>query len=294
MVIASLVLASLLITTGVVFALGMGAVNQGTNSTAEGDFSTVGGGRFNNASGGDFAEFDSNTASGFESTVGGGFRNKAIGEGSTVSGGGDFDEGCQCPGNTAEGDLATVGGGTKNSASDFASTVAGGDANAASGSHSTVPGGALNNAAGDYALAAGFRAKANHQGTFVWADSTGQDFASTGANQFLIRAAGGVGIGTNSPNQLLVVGDSFASSTSGKRVTIGNKSGGPDLILGKIIIKELLFCGSTKTTIWNWGLSVAEATMAIPWLPRPVESALAQPLRRNDFMSMAMCGLISS
>jgi hypothetical protein len=33
----------------------------------------------------------------------------------------------------------------------------------------------------------------------VWADSTNADFTSTGPDQFLIRAAGGVGIGTNAP-----------------------------------------------------------------------------------------------
>jgi len=39
----------------------------------------------------------------------------------------------------------------------------------------------------------------------VWADSTNADFASTAANQFLIRASNGVGIGTNSPEGLLHV-----------------------------------------------------------------------------------------
>ena len=42
-------------------------------------------------------------------------------------------------------------------------------------------------------------------GTFVWSDAASAgpsglpEFTSTGPNQFLIRAAGGVGIGTNSP-----------------------------------------------------------------------------------------------
>jgi hypothetical protein len=48
LIIASLVLVALLITTGVVVALGTGAVNQGTDSTTEGDFSTVSGARNNN------------------------------------------------------------------------------------------------------------------------------------------------------------------------------------------------------------------------------------------------------
>ena len=67
----------------------------------------------------------------------------------------------------------------------------------------TVPGGGLNVALGTVSFAAGYRAKANHQGAFVWGDSTPADFASTGNNQFLIRASGGVGIGTNSPQAQL-------------------------------------------------------------------------------------------
>jgi len=75
--------------------------------------------------------------------------------------------------------------------------VGGGEYNFASGANSTVPGGSQNTAAGDYSFAAGHNAKANHQGSFVWADSSGGDFASTANNQFLIRAT--VGIGTTTP-----------------------------------------------------------------------------------------------
>jgi hypothetical protein len=69
----------------------------------------------------------------------------------------------------------------------------------------------LNHATGTESFAAGYNARANHDGTFVWNDrsvTTDNDsLVSTAANQFLIRAAGGVGIGTNSPdNQLTVVG----------------------------------------------------------------------------------------
>ncbi len=72
-----------------------------------------------------------------------------------------------------------------------------------------------------HSAAAGYRAKANHKGTFVWADSKDAVFVSTGENQFLIRAAGGVGIGTNNPNptqreepyQLYVKGDVYIEGT---------------------------------------------------------------------------------
>jgi hypothetical protein len=81
--------------------------------------------------------------------------------------------------------------------------VGGGGYNTAGGYAGTVGGGLENSAAGHYSFAAGYRAKANHEGTFVWNDRSivgGNDsLVSTGDNQFLIRAAGGVGIGTNSP-----------------------------------------------------------------------------------------------
>jgi hypothetical protein len=68
-----------------------------------------------------------------------------------------------------------------------------------------VPGGIANEAAGVNSFAAGQRAKANHDGTFVWGDQISADFTSTGANQFLIRAVGGVGIGRNAPTHQLDV-----------------------------------------------------------------------------------------
>lgn len=49
-------------------------------------------------------------------------------------------------------------------------------------------------AAGQYSFAAGWRAKANHSGAFVWADSTNADFASAAANTFNVRAGAGARI----------------------------------------------------------------------------------------------------
>ncbi len=80
------------------------------------------------------------------------------------------------------------------------SSIAMGHNTAANGFSSTAMGSGTT-AAGDFSLAAGSGASANHPGTFVWADYIvpGADFASTGSNQFLIRASGGVGIGKNNP-----------------------------------------------------------------------------------------------
>ena len=107
--------------------------------------------------------------------------------------------------NTAGEDYSTVAGGLGNTASGAVSAVGGGSNNAASGDASTVAGGVLNTASGDHSFAAGRRAKAVHDGAFVWADSTDADFSSTDHNQFLIRASGGVGIGTSSPSEQLDV-----------------------------------------------------------------------------------------
>ncbi|MCH8840806.1 MAG: hypothetical protein IH831_09070, partial [Planctomycetes bacterium] len=60
----------------------------------------------------------------------------------------------------------------------------GGIANTAGGLYATVPGGRLNTAAGDYSLAAGRRAKALHNGSFVWGGATDSDFSSTANDQF--------------------------------------------------------------------------------------------------------------
>ena len=171
-------------------------------NTASGLYATVSGGRLNTASGsratlGGGAD---NTASGVLATVGGGTGNTAGGYGSTVGGG---------TGNTATGSsptaifdgAATIGGGSRNTATGRYSTVGGGDRNNASGERSTVPGGILNHTRGDFSFAAGYNARAIHRGTFVWSEPRNQSdsLLSTAANQFLIRASGGVGIGTNQP-----------------------------------------------------------------------------------------------
>jgi len=90
---------------------------------------------------------------------------------------------------------ATVGGGWQNTASGSNATVGGGYSNTVSGNGATVGGGVLNTAAGDYSFVVGRRAKnanAAHDGVFLFADSSNFDFASTAANQFRVRATGGV------------------------------------------------------------------------------------------------------
>jgi hypothetical protein len=148
-----------------------------------------------------------NRVTGDFGAIGGGLNNQAgdndgnpdTGQYATVAGG---------AGNVAYATGATVGGGLNNVAAVF-STVGGGDGNSALGVRAMVPGGYINAAGGDVSFAAGNLAwvrdavasgDANgDEGTFVWADSTPAGFSSTGPNQFLIRAGGGVAINTNQP-----------------------------------------------------------------------------------------------
>jgi hypothetical protein len=192
-----------------------GTVGGGANNTSSGTAATTAGG-LGNTAGNLYATVSGgagNISSGFASTVGGGFHNTNSGESSTLSGGSL---------NTSSQYGSTVGGGVENVSSGQGATVVGGRGNRSSGVYATAGGGYLNDAAGAYSFAAGLRAKANHSGAFVWADSADADLASTAANQFLIRAAGGVGINKNNPATALDVNGTVTATTlSAGNVGIG-------------------------------------------------------------------------
>ncbi len=203
------------VTAGVVGATISGggqAAPVGANRVTDA-FGTVGGGRNNQAGNNAGTTSDAgsatvgggkdNLASAFTSTVGGGFNNIANQDLATVSGG---------LSNTASGDSSTVGGGEQNTASGIDSVVGGGSGNIASGDCSFVPGGCSNFAGGDGSFAGGTGARAEHQGAFVWGDSSASETASTGPNQFIVRASGGIWLGSdNSPD--IPKGQFLATST---------------------------------------------------------------------------------
>ena len=134
--------------------------------------------------------------------------------GSTVAGGGynDIGRGNQVTGShgsiggghsNVAGQNSVVSGGTSNQAVGLRSTVSGGDANTASGQNSAIAGGFANTAAGKVSFAAGAFAKANHDFSFVWGGDGFAETLTTGVNQFVIRADGGIrlpGAGENEPN----------------------------------------------------------------------------------------------
>ena len=98
--------------------------------------------------------------------------------------------------NIARGDSSTIGGGWTNYiGSADAAVIGGGRGNKIYNNcdYSVVPGGRgniISNSA-DYAFAAGLNARANHDGTFVWADHNSSVVESTAENQFIARASGG-------------------------------------------------------------------------------------------------------
>jgi hypothetical protein len=192
-------------------------VAGGVVNKATGESSTIGGGNGNTASayvatvsggGANIASADGatvgggmhNNSSGSQATIGGGAYNTASGYATTIGGG---------EGNLimATATYGTIGGGQSNTASGSNATIGGGSSNTASGYAAAVPGGRDNTAQGMYSFAAGRRAKANHPGAFVWADSTDADFASTANNQFAVRATGGVSFTTGSNNDFLLNGN---------------------------------------------------------------------------------------
>ena len=89
-----------------------------------------------------------------------------------------------------------IGGGENNRAwSNASHAVIGGGINnriLPNARWSTIPGGADNQVWADYGFAAGRNARVNHEGSFVWADSGSDEFASTAADQAAFRVSGGV------------------------------------------------------------------------------------------------------
>lgn len=164
-------------------------IEQGAN------FSTIGGGSSNEGdtnavyatiAGGSNNRIQQNAD---HAAIGGGQLNTILpNAGRAVIAGGD--------GNIAAGTSSAIGGGTLNliEAGSTYSTIAGGGGNriAANSFSSTIPGGYSNNVAGNFSMAAGYRAEANHPGTFAWAGGNTLPYASIFPNCFNIYASNGV------------------------------------------------------------------------------------------------------
>lgn len=146
------------------------------------------------------------------STIGGGSLN-TIASGYGLIGGGH--------GNSIRTDAynSVIGGGQDNSIGEGANTsfIGGGFSNDINDGamYSVIPGGTRNTVEGDYGFAAGRKAKALHNGCFVWGDSSDRDVVSVTNNQFVVRASGGAvfysSSRTNSGAQLKAGENSWSS-----------------------------------------------------------------------------------
>jgi hypothetical protein len=188
------------------YATGTGSTAMGFNTTASDDRSTAMGSHATASNFGATAMGNDTIASGTFST--------AMGDGSVASGNRSTAMGVNSE--ASGGNSVALGNG--NTSSGFAATAMG-DFNTASGVYATAMG-SRGTAGGDLSLAAGRRAvvrdfqatgedgdgdgacdlpvgtfECGDEGTFVWADSQNSDFVSTGPDQFLVRAQGGVGFG---------------------------------------------------------------------------------------------------
>jgi hypothetical protein len=188
-------------------------ISGGLQHQLEGPNSRIGGGL-------------SNALIGVESTIGGGIGHNLTGNWGTIAGGegsrASIDNSSVGGGrsNSALGSFSAVGGGLFNTASGNASAVGGGGVQYALGILSATSGGRGSCAGGDASLAGGNQGKIRFpntpnaptcpggvssgdangdEGTFMWTDAFDVDLLSTGPNQFLVRAAGGLWFGTEGP-----------------------------------------------------------------------------------------------
>ncbi|HMO51793.1 MAG TPA: tail fiber domain-containing protein [Kiritimatiellia bacterium] len=144
-----------------------------TNNSLLGSYSLIGGGQYNEI----VAPY---------STLAGGFSNRIINgsQFATIAGG--------ALNTITMSDLGTIGGGLRNVSDGNFTTIGGGEGHYAAGSYSTIPGGYSNRTIGAHSFAAGRRAQALHDGSFVWADTQSTNFTSATNNEFAVRANGGV------------------------------------------------------------------------------------------------------
>jgi trimeric autotransporter adhesin len=183
-------------------------ISGGTSNRASSFAATIGGGEDNQigltANHATVAGGFQNTNNSYRGTIAGGEGNRALAVWATVGGG---------QGNLSGGDYVVIAGGERNAVlSDYGAilggshntnygssgSIGGGSDNSTASQFATVPGGVGNGALGSFSFAAGYYARANHNGAFVWADNrvTLDDdfipFESTTNNEFSVRSTGGV------------------------------------------------------------------------------------------------------
>ena len=186
----------------------------------------------------------------YDSTIGGGFLNFILdnADWSTIGGG-------HLNFILDNASSSTIGGGVVNTigTNSGGSTIGGGSDNAiqTDAYHATIPGGLENSCAGKYSFAAGRRAKANHDGSFVWADSRDFNFSSTVPNGFFVRGTGGVkfvtgidGSGGETAGVRVVNGSSAWTTLSDRNSKENFEPVNPQAVLERLV--------AIPIQTWNW------------------------------------------
>ncbi|MGV6852741.1 MAG: tail fiber domain-containing protein, partial [bacterium] len=133
---------------------------------------------------------------------------------------------------------ASILGGSSNLVSHVNSAIIGGQHNTVTANDSAVLSGAYNVVNESQSVAMGFSSQVDHEGSFVWSDSSttgiGTGLTTTANNQFLVRATGGFGIGTNAPASPLHVkgqGTTFGTALNEVVLTVEPKTSTDDVSL---------------------------------------------------------------
>lgn len=150
-----------------------------------------------------------NVVTGIAGTVCGGDTNKVMRQQGFIGGGLD---------NEVHGLRSSIVGGYINyvaSGSDYGA-IGGGRACSTTVDYAIIPGGRACEVNGTYGFASGREAIVNHSGSFVWADNSSLEFASTTNNQFRVRARGGA--------QFVTAIDGAGNATAGVQVASGGGS----------------------------------------------------------------------
>jgi Chaperone of endosialidase len=188
-----------------------GTITGGNYNRVSGQYAAIGGGELNSA--GENAAIgggSGNFAAKPYSAILGGYRNSVRGDFGVIGGGNsnsNEDRHSVISGGT-ENYILGVGstryyansilGGERNFLEDgIGSTIAGGRFNTTYGEGQFVAGGAFNSALGRFSFSAGRGARSINPGSFIWADSNGDEllhahFASSATDQFAVRSRGGV------------------------------------------------------------------------------------------------------
>jgi len=163
--------------------------HNNVDSTGNSDYSTIGGGKANNANHSGYSVISGGSNNGLSSAlygvVSGGYNNVGIKSFVTISGGKEH---------RAEGAYSTIAGGSKNKTTGTVSTISGGFRNLTSGEASTVGGGQDNNSTGKYSFSVGNKNLASgdwsvamgyqNQATNLESVALGRENISSGTHSF--------------------------------------------------------------------------------------------------------------